>query len=74
MIKSLKKGVGYAAYTLYLGSALSLAVFCLLQSQKLSHDQRARELAGKEIHTVDPTMAKKRSLDSAKPLIGEESD
>ena len=37
--------------TLYLSVSLSLALFCLFQSQSVGHDQRARDLAGRSIHS-----------------------
>ena len=44
------KKLGSIIQALYVVSSLSLAIFCLLQSNRVSHDQRARDLATKSIH------------------------
>jgi hypothetical protein len=62
---------------LYTGSALSLAAFCLIQSNRMSHDQKARDLATKSIHMdVSPKMpfSTQPSLDFHRKQIGEKSD
>ena len=63
--------------SLYFLSSLSLAAFCLIQSNRVSHDQKARDLATKSIHLdVSPKMpfSTQSSLDFHRKKIGEESD
>lgn len=64
-------------HALYMVSALSLAAFCLIQSNRVSHDQKARDLATKSIRlNVSPKMpfSTQSSLDFHRKKIGEESD
>ena len=70
------KNLDKLVHALYMTSALSLALFCLLQSNHVSHDQKARDLATKSIHMgVSPKMPlTKHSLDFHRKKIGEESD
>jgi hypothetical protein len=58
---------------LYLSASFSLAFFCLFQSHRMSHDQRARDLAGRSIHSgaSAPKANSPAILPSAKK-IGEE--
>lgn len=59
---------------LYLGTSLSLAVFCLYQSQRMSHDQRGRDLAGQSIRLTVPRAAPPSLMDFSKKKIGEGTD
>lgn len=59
---------------LYLGSSLSLALFCLFQSQRMSHDQSARDLASRSIRTQTDTPQIGNALIPTAKKIGEESD
>jgi len=62
---------------LYVLSSLSLAIFCLIQSNRVSHDQRARDLATKSIHldvSSNMPFSIQPSLDFHRKKIGEESD
>lgn len=61
---------------LYLSSSLGLALFCLFQSHKLGHDQSARDLAGRSIHTGErlPSQQIVPHLIPVTKKIGEESD
>ena len=71
------KNLDKLVHALYMASSLSLALFCLLQSNRVSHDQKARDLATKSIHRgVSPKMpfTSKHSLDFHRKKIGEESD
>jgi len=71
------KKLGSIIQALYVLSSLSLAIFCLLQSNRMSHDQRARDLATKSIHLdVSSSMPfpTQTSLDIHRKKIGEESD
>lgn len=60
---------------IYLCASFSLAFFCLFQSHRVSHDQRARDIAGQTIHSG--ASAPKSNAPKFIPItkkIGEESD
>ena len=71
------KNIDKLVHSLYMASSLSLASFCLIQSNRVSHDQKARDLATKSIRLdVSPKMpfSTRPSLDFQRKKIGEESD
>ncbi|MEZ4814070.1 MAG: hypothetical protein R3A80_02540 [Bdellovibrionota bacterium] len=59
---------------LYLGASFSLAFFCLYQSHSIGHDQSARDLAGRSIHTELSSPQIAPSLLPNNKIIGEGSD
>ena len=66
---------------LFFCASISLACFCLFQSQRIGHDQQAREIAGQTIHieNTSPTqgftpLSQQRALENLKKKLGEESD
>lgn len=59
---------------LYIGCSFSLAIFCLIQSHRMGHDQRARDLASRSIHKETQTPEIAPRLIPLTKQIGEGSD
>jgi hypothetical protein len=79
MISYLKSKKDTLLTLLYCASSLSLAFFCLIHSYNMSHDQQARDLAGKSLHMENQArsqnllpLATQRSLKDIKRKLGEE--
>ena len=69
------------AGSLYLATSLLLALFCLFQSHKLGHDQRARDLAGRTIRSENSApdnslmpVSGQQSFENLKKKLGEGTD